>query len=89
MTYHTDKTLRVPVLIQGRNIVIYDGIMATTTLGSKHGKVVIRAIGLPILLMKAAVHKIFATLMTEEMFRMPGLFQGSDATLRTMNHSEI
>lgn len=56
--------------------------MASATLGGKHVKVVLGAVSLAVLLVEAVFAKVLAALSAEEMFWMPGLFQGSDARLR-------
>lgn len=74
-----DKTVWVPLHIQGSYVIIHDGTMATSTLGGKHVKVVLGAVSLAVLLVEAVFAKVLAALSAEEMFWMPGLFQGSDA----------
>lgn len=52
VSYPTDKALGVPQGVQGRDVVLQDSPGTASTLGSKHIKVVLAAIGFAILLMK-------------------------------------
>lgn len=52
LSYPTDKALGVPQGVQGRDVVFQDSPGTASTLGSKHIKVVLAAIGFAILLMK-------------------------------------
>lgn len=70
-TFPTDKALRVPQGVQGRDVVFQDSPGTASTLGSKHIKVVLAAIGFAILLVKSFRSKESSTLSTEEMFRVP------------------
>lgn len=53
VSYPTDKALRVPQGVQGRDVVFQDSPGTASTLGSKHIKVVLAAIGFAILLVKS------------------------------------
>lgn len=53
VSYPTDKALRVPQGVQGRDVVFQDSPGTASTLGSKHIKVVLAAVGFAILLMKS------------------------------------
>lgn len=53
VSYPTDKALGVPQGVQGRDVVFQDSPGTASTLGSKHIKVVLAAIGFAILLVKS------------------------------------
>ena len=71
-TYPADKAVRMPLGVQGRNIVLHYGTIAAIALWCKHFKVIIAAIGFAITFMEAILTKLLTTLSTEEMLRMPG-----------------
>lgn len=70
-TFPTDKALRVPQGVQGRDVVFQDSPGTASTLGSKHIKVVFAAVGFAILLMKSFRSKESSALGTEKVFRVP------------------
>lgn len=76
LTIPTNKTLRVPLSIQCRNVIFHDGSIATATLGSKHFEIVGLAIGFAILFVETFFAELVATLSTKEVFWVPGLVQG-------------
>lgn len=76
LTIPTDKALWMPLSIQCRNVILHDGPIAATTLGSKHLKIVSLAVGFSIFFMETFFPKLVTTLSTEKVFWMPGLVQG-------------
>ena len=71
-TYPADKAVRMPLGVQGRNIVLHYGTVAAIALWCKHFKVIVAAIGFAITFMETILTKLLTTLGTEEMLRMPG-----------------
>lgn len=70
-TFPTDKAFRVPQGVQGRDVVFQDSPGTASTLGSKHIKVVLAAIGFAVLLVKSFRSEESSTLGTEKVFRVP------------------
>lgn len=66
-----NKTLRMPKGVQRRDVVLQNGSCTAATFRCKHVKVILPAIGLSILFMKAFRAKERSTLSTEEVFRVP------------------
>lgn len=80
-SYPTCKTSRMPLTVHCRYIIFCNGPVATSTLESKHLQIIVSAIRLTIFFMKTIFSKLFATLCTEEMLRMPCFLQSSDTFL--------
>lgn len=72
----------MPLGVQGRDVVLHDGTVAAIALGSEHIEIIVAAVGFAITFMEAIFTELLATLGTEEMFRVPGLIQGSYAFLK-------
>ena len=88
VTYPADKAFCMPLYIQCCYIILHDRSLASTAFRSKHIKVVLLAVRLAILLMKAVITKWFATLGTEEVVRMPGSVHCSGTFLKEKNNIE-
>lgn len=71
----------MPLSIQRRNIVLHNRSVASAAFGREHIEVIISAIRLPISLVEALLSELLSTLRAEEVFRVPGLLQGSHAFL--------
>jgi len=56
-TVKADKALRVPLSVQGRDVVLHDRLGTPTTLGGKHSKVILFAVRLAILLVEVLFSK--------------------------------
>lgn len=71
----------MPLWVQCRNVVLHDRPIAAIALGRKHVEVVVAAVRLAVALMEAILAELLATLRTEEVLRVPCLFQSGDAFL--------
>lgn len=78
----------MPLSVEGRNVTLGDGRIATFALESKHGKVVLFTVGLSILLLEAILAELAAALGAEKVIRMPRLIQRSHAFLLKGEESE-
>lgn len=71
----------MPLGVEGGDVVLHDGSVAATALGSEHVVVVVFAVGLAILLVEALVAEGVAALAAEEVLRVPRLVQRRHAFL--------
>lgn len=70
-----DEALRVPLCVEGGDVVVHDGRVAAATLGREHVEVVVAAVRLPVLLVEAVVAERVPALGAEEVLRVPGRVQ--------------
>ena len=80
--YRADETIRMPLGIQCRNVVLCNWFATTSTFWCKQIEVILSTICFPILLMVSLISKCFPTNATKEVFRMPSVVQSSDAFLQ-------
>ncbi len=81
MTYSTNEALRVPLTVEGRDVVVRDGFGTAAALGCKEGQVVGPTVGLPILLMETLLPKLLPTVGTEKVLGTPVGSHGRHAFL--------
>lgn len=82
-TYSANETVRVPLSVQGGNVVFHDWAVAATALGREHVEVVVPAVRLAVPLVEAVLSELLAALGAEEVLHVPGLLQGSHTFLKT------
>lgn len=70
------EALRMPEGVEGRDVVLQDGPGTAATLGRKHVKVILPAVGLAIFLMEPFRTEEGATLGTEEVLGVPRSVKG-------------
>lgn len=71
----------MPLGVEGGDVVLHDGGVASATLGGEHVEVVVPAVGLAVLLVEAIVAEGVPALSTEEVLRVPRLVQRRHAFL--------
>lgn len=81
-TYPAHETIRMPLTIQGRDIVFHYGTIASTAFGGKHIEVIVATIGLAITLVESLLAELLTALGTEEMLCMPSFLEGCHAFLQ-------
>jgi len=80
-TLPADEAVGVPLSVEGRDVVLHDGTSAARTLGREQLEVVVLAVGLAILLVEPVLPELVAAVRAEEVLRVPGLVEGSNAFL--------
>lgn len=78
----TNKTIRMPLAVQGGDVVLHDGPVATVTLWGEHVEVVVAAVRFTVALVESILAKLLATLGTEEMFRVPRFLERGDTFIQ-------
>jgi len=76
------KALRMPLLIQGGDVIVFDGQVASSTLGGKLTKVTIFAECPIVPLVKAVIPELGAARLALEALRVPGGVQRADALVQ-------
>lgn len=71
----------MPLGVEGRDVVLHDGPVASSALGGEHIEVVVAAVGFALAFMKAFFSKLLTALGAEEMVHVPGLLQSGHAFL--------
>lgn len=79
----------MPLRVKCRYVVLHDCSVAATALGREHVEVVVPTVGLSITFMEAILAKLLSTLSTEEVLRVPGLFQSRYAFLKEEKINKI
>jgi hypothetical protein len=82
VAYPANKTVRMPLAVEGRYVVLHDGAVASAALGGEHVEVVVPAVGLAVPLVEALLAELLAALGAEEVLRVPGLLERGHAFLR-------
>lgn len=77
-----DEALWMPLSVECRDVVLHDGGVAASTLGSEHVEVVVSAVRLAILLVETIVPEGVAALRAEEVIRVPRLVQRRHAFVK-------
>lgn len=72
----------MPLRAEGGHVVLHDGAVAATTLGSEHVKVVVAAVWLAVTLVEALLAELLAALRAEEVLGVPGLLQSCHTFLQ-------
>lgn len=76
------KAVRMPLLIQGGDVIVFDGHVASSTLGGELTKVAVFAECPIVPLMKAVIPELSAARPAPEALRVPGCVQRADALVQ-------
>lgn len=76
------ETIRMPLAVQRRDVVLHDGPVAPVALGGEHVEVVVAAVRFPVALVEPILAELLAALGAEEVLRVPGLLQGRYAFIQ-------
>ena len=76
VTSGTNEAFWVPLGVQGRNVIVGNGMRAPRAFGRKHAKITILAIGLIVFFVKSIFAEIFTAVKTDETSWMPVFVQG-------------
>lgn len=79
--YPANKTVRMPLRIQCRNVILHDGPIAAIAFRRKHVKVIVATVRFAVTLMEAFFAELLAALGTKEMLRVPRFLQCSHTFL--------
>lgn len=82
LTVPAHEASRMPLSVQGGHVVLHDGTVAAAALGRKQVEVVVAAVRLAVLLVKAVLAELFAALGAEEVLRVPGLLECRHAFIK-------
>lgn len=72
----------MPLAVQGGDIVLHDGPVATVTLRGEHVEVVVAAVRFTVALVESILAKLLAALGTEEVFCVPRFLQRGDTFIQ-------
>lgn len=74
-TYPAHETVRMPLAVQCRDVVLHDGPVAPVALGGKHVEIIVTAVRLAVALVEPIFAELLAALGAEKVLRVPGLLQ--------------
>lgn len=80
-TYPAHETIRVPLAVQGGDVVLHDGPVASVALQREHIDVIVATVRFAVALVEPILTELLATLGAEKVLRVPGLLQCCDAFL--------
>lgn len=81
-TYPTNETVRVPLAIQCRNVVVHDRAIARATFWGEHVEIVFAAVWFALPFMKTVFSKLLPALSAKEVLHVPGLLQSCNTFLK-------
>lgn len=71
----TDETVRVPLAVESRDVVLHDGPVAPVAFRCEHVEVVVAAVRLAVALVEPVLAELLAALGAEEVLGVPRFFQ--------------
>lgn len=74
-TVPAHETIRMPLTVQSRNIILHDGPVAPVALRCKHVEVIITAVRLPVALVESILAELLTALGAEKVLRVPSFLQ--------------
>ena len=78
VTGGADKTVRVPLCVEGGNVIFSDGHLAPGAFGCKHGEIAPFAIGFFVFFVEPIFAEWIITIVTDKTLGVPGSIQGGD-----------
>lgn len=80
-TYLADEAVRMPLCVQGGDVVLHDRLVAAAALRREHVEVIGPTVRFPVPLVESFFPELLAALSAEEVLRVPGLLQRRHAFL--------
>lgn len=77
-----DEAVWMPLHVEGGDVVLSDGVAATSALGGELLEVAVLAVGAIILLMETIISKLFSTVCTKKVLRVPSLVQSRNTLVQ-------
>lgn len=81
-THPAHETVRMPLTVERRYIILHNSTVAAAAFGRKHIKIILAAIWLAVPFVKAFLTELFTALGAEEVFGVPSLLQSGHAFLK-------
>jgi len=72
------EAVGVPLRVEGRDVVLCDGVAAASTLGGEVLEVAVLAVSFLVLLVETGITELIAAVGTKKMFGVPGSAQSCD-----------